>query len=1045
MGGEVSITEKFLLEAGGWKEMKAARLLHGGEHVIDASYEAGFMEGVVQDRGKAYRAKLKVGSLMDMENLCSCPAARRDGIICAHVLAVGLEIIQSHERKNVTEAVVEEVASADGGGGAEATSGRIDEGGDSGWPAVVESYREGAVPGCCHVILPLNFEGAWDKGRLTVGVEVEMEGDRRLLSAVPIGTTLFLEGPDANLMDFLRSISPDDVPGTMMLGREDFLRLLDALAGHERVAFGKKNRAVISIAPYRPALDVKGSLLKVSWPGSVVPLVGKAGAWAMSEGVFEPVAPGLPEALGAIFAEGYRLEPASGPVVLEMLAGAFEVGAACLEGLPEVVAPEVELMLEGSLNCLEMRVVFDYGFCRRAADGQAPGSEAQWEEGELEDGRRVVTDPAFERATIDALRVHGIDWSRKLKAYVIREADAILQFHAHGMARLDPRWKVTTGERFEHAAKQVVAVNPSLAFEPGGSDWFAVSMEFESAAGDTISRQDVHHLLLKGQNHQKTAGGEIAVIDAELIEDLQETIADCDPRQSQPGTFSVGRRFAAYLGEATRGREVMLSGAKPWEARAKDGAQRRREGELGELKEILRPYQREGVDWMLALDERGMGGILADDMGLGKTLQALAFLKVVGGRALVVCPSSLVHNWMNEAARFVPGLKAVAIDGPGRKETFRTEGADADILVTSYALLRRDEALYRGLEFDVMILDEAQHIKNPEAKVTKAAGRIAAGRRVALTGTPIENSVRDIWSVMNFVMPGYLGKRMDFAERFEKPITSGGGEAQALQTRLSRRLQPVVLRRLKSDVARDLPEKIEQTIYCDLSPAQRDVYGTILHESRKTILDAEGARKRMVALTALLRLRQVCCDLRLLDLPGRDLTNEMSAKLAAMEELIEEAIEGGHRVLIFSQFVQMLQVLVPMLHEKGHDYCYLDGQTKKRGEVVARFQEDESIPVFLISLKAGGVGLNLTGADTVIHVDPWWNPAVEAQATDRAHRIGQERVVTSYKLIARDTVEEKILTLQEKKAATMRAVLADGGLDAGRAGLDEEEILSLFE
>jgi SNF2 family DNA or RNA helicase len=227
-----------------------------------------------------------------------------------------------------------------------------------------------------------------------------------------------------------------------------------------------------------------------------------------------------------------------------------------------------------------------------------------------------------------------------------------------------------------------------------------------------------------------------------------------------------------------------------------------------------------------------------------------------------------------------------------------------------------------------------------------------------------------------------------------------------------------------------------------LNATQRDVYGAILRESRATIHDAEGGRKRMLALTALLRLRQACCDLRLLDLPGVEAT-EASAKLAAVEELLEEAIEGGHRVLIFSQFVQMLQVLVPMLHEKGVEYCYLDGRTKNRGEVVARFQGDASIPVFLISLKAGGVGLNLTGADTVIHVDPWWNPAVEAQATDRAHRIGQERVVTSYKLIARGTVEEKILALQERKAEMMRSVLSgDGG---GAAGLDEEEIFGLFE
>ncbi|MEM8952688.1 MAG: DEAD/DEAH box helicase [Verrucomicrobiota bacterium] len=1040
------MNEKFLLEAGGWKEMKAARLLHGGEWVTDARYEGGLLEGIVQDRGKSFRAKLKIGSLMDMENLCSCPSARREGIICAHVLAVGLEVLQPHEGKAAAE-------DSAGGKPTKALSRaesledeRAEPLGASGWPTVVESYREGVSAASCHVILPLNIEGAWERGRLTVGVEVELEGNRMLLGAVPVGRTLFMDAVDANLVEVLRSLSPNEAPGMMTLGRGSFLRLLDALAGHERVGFGKRHRAVVSTSPYRPALEVDGLRAQVRWSAHVVPLVEEFDSWALADEVLWPVAPGLPDRMRSILSSGYRLDPASAATVLEMLAGAFEVGTACFDGLPETTEPKVEVMLEGSLNCLELRVVFDYGFCRRTAGEEHLVSGVDMEVVEQGSGGKAVTNPAFELATIDELRGCGMEWSRKLKAYVIRDVDRILQFHAHGRSRLDSSWKVTTGERFEHAAKQVVAVNPSLAFAAGGADWFAVSMEFESAEGDILSRQDVHQLLLKGQSHQKATGGRVAVIDAELIDDLQETISDCDPRQSQPGTFTVGRQFAAYLEEATRDREVRVSGVKPWILEEKSGKGGNLPKALGELSKILRPYQREGVEWMWSLHASGMGGILADDMGLGKTLQALAFLKLVGGRALVVCPSSLVHNWMSEAARFVPELEAVSVEGAGRKELLKRRGAESDILITSYALLRRDEALYRGMEFEVMILDEAQQIKNPEAKVTQAAGRIVAKRRFALTGTPIENSVRDIWSVMQFVMPGYLGRRADFNERFEKPIRSGSGEAEALQARLARRLRPVVMRRLKSDVAGDLPEKIEQTIYCDLSPAQREVYGTILSESRKTIVEAKEGRKRMVALTALLRLRQVCCDLRLLDLPGKEACEERSAKLAVVEELVDEVVDGGHRVLIFSQFVQMLQVLVPMLHEKGHGYCYLDGQTSGRGDVVARFQRDESIPVFLISLKAGGVGLNLTGADTVIHVDPWWNPAVEAQATDRAHRIGQERVVNSYKLIARDTVEEKILALQVKKAKTMRSVLVEDDRAGGAAAsLNEEELLGLFK
>ena len=334
-----------------------------------------------------------------------------------------------------------------------------------------------------------------------------------------------------------------------------------------------------------------------------------------------------------------------------------------------------------------------------------------------------------------------------------------------------------------------------------------------------------------------------------------------------------------------------------------------------------------------------------------------------------------------------------------------------------------------------MILDEAQVIKNPEAQVSKAAFLLSGQYRFALTGTPVENSVKDLWSIMNFVQPGYLGKRSDFGERYEKPLSKA--DDPALRARLSRRLRPLLLRRMKREVANELPEKIEQVRSVELGKRQREVYEGILRESRQRVSDAEGGAKRMIALTALLRLRQACCDLRLTGLKEE----KAGAKVTLLAELLEEAIAGGHRILVFSQFVKLLQGLVPVLAERNWKFSYLDGSTKNRGEVVRRFQEDESIPIFLISLKAGGVGLNLTGADTVIHVDPWWNPAVESQATDRAYRIGQEKVVTSYKLIARGTVEEKILALQEKKRTLMES-LVEG--EAG-AGISENEVLEILE
>jgi len=429
-------------------------------------------------------------------------------------------------------------------------------------------------------------------------------------------------------------------------------------------------------------------------------------------------------------------------------------------------------------------------------------------------------------------------------------------------------------------------------------------------------------------------------------------------------------------------------------------------------------------------------------------LQTLAFLQSVRQAqprrppVLIVCPTSLVFNWVAEAKKFTPALKVLALHGPDRHRHF-AEIAGSDVIVTSYALIRRDAERYRGIEFDLMVLDEAQHIKNRQTQNAQAVKAIRAQQRLVLTGTPMENSVLDLWSIFDFLMPGYLGTAKDFRERYELPIAKE--KDSGAQARLSRRLRPFMLRRLKKEVAADLPAKLELVSFCELTDDQRGVYQQVIEASRKEVLAAVGesglAKSRMLVLTALLRLRQTCCDLRLLKPEGVDPATA-SGKLDLFSELLEEVIDGGHRVLVFSQFVGMLGLLKDRLTAEGIAYCYLDGSTTNRGAVVERFQKDTAIPVFLISLKAGGVGLNLTGADTVIHFDPWWNPAVEDQATDRAHRIGQTRVVTSYKLITRDTVEEKILTLQNRKRDIIQATI--GGEAEFAESLNWEEIQELL-
>jgi SNF2 family DNA or RNA helicase len=374
-------------------------------------------------------------------------------------------------------------------------------------------------------------------------------------------------------------------------------------------------------------------------------------------------------------------------------------------------------------------------------------------------------------------------------------------------------------------------------------------------------------------------------------------------------------------------------------------------------------------------------------------LAHLRAVKQSGGASavpsLVVCPSSLVFNWEAEARKFTPSLRVLALHGAERHSLF-AEIPSHDLIITSYTLLRRDAEHYRGLEFDTAVLDEAQHIKNRQTQNAQAVKAVRAHHKLVLTGTPMENSVLDLWSIFDFLRPGYLGAADDFRARYEIPIMRDrNAEAQA---RLARRLRPFVLRRRKREVAADLPEKIEQVSFCELNPEQRAVYQQVLDAGRREVMDSVNTRglagSRMVVLTALLRLRQICCDLRLLKTGG---AAAVSGKVELFNELLEEALDGGHRALVFSQFTSMLALLKEELSERNIRFCYLDGSTTDRASVVNQFQSDAGVPVFLISLKAGGVGLNLTGADTVIHFDPWWNPAVEAQVqVDHARDGGGE-------------------------------------------------------
>ena len=466
-----------------------------------------------------------------------------------------------------------------------------------------------------------------------------------------------------------------------------------------------------------------------------------------------------------------------------------------------------------------------------------------------------------------------------------------------------------------------------------------------------------------------------------------------------------------------------------------------------EVAGVLRDYQRTGFRWMRTLSEFGMGGILADDMGLGKTLQTLAYLLSIrlpdDPPALVVAPSSLLFNWQEEAHRFAPSLRTLVVSGPPRqRQELMQEIARTDLVITSYPLIRRDIDVYAEIPFSVCFLDEAQHIKNASSVNARAVKQIRAPRRFALTGTPIENSLDELWSIFDFVMPGYLHSYSRFQVLYEKPI-SVDGNAEAL-ARLSSLIAPFLLRRLKKDVLKELPPKFDSRMSTEMTDDQKKIYVAQLTLAKREVaeeLAMNGAeRGRIRILSILTRLRQICCH------PASfmpEYTGD-SGKMQLLAEIVEDALESGHRLLVFSQFTSILAIIRTWADAQGIPYAYLDGSTPvgERSDLVRRFNAGAG-SIFLISLKAGGTGLNLTGADMVVHFDPWWNPAVEDQATDRAYRIGQKQSVQVIKLISKGTIEEKVIEMQQRKKGLIDAILRPGETFLSR--LTEDEILDLFE
>lgn len=592
-------------------------------------------------------------------------------------------------------------------------------------------------------------------------------------------------------------------------------------------------------------------------------------------------------------------------------------------------------------------------------------------------------------------------------------------------------------------------LKPKLIVKGSGIDWLAVSAEWE-AEGMKLSKVDLERLAAATGRFVKLPNSGWVELDTGAVQSAHEAMADLGVEGLVAVPQRVGLEHAAHLDDDELGRFGDSALAKELRERLKDFKGVPAAAMPENVNAEMRPYQKDGFDFLVHLTQIKLGGILADDMGLGKTLQTLTWLAWLKQRhrkdpkpSLVICPASVLHNWRREAERFTPGLKVLVLESGAARHNLRAKIPQHDIIVTNYALLRRDLEELQKFAFRAVILDEAQFIKNPGAQVTQSVKQLKSECRLALTGTPLENRLLDLWSIVDFVQPGYLGTQEQFLETYEprgENPESAASVQRIARRRLSAKLRPLLLRRLKKHVAKDLPDRIEQRRDCPLGEEQRKLYLAELRRSRDQIMQAvaeQGLNKsKMHVLAALTRLRQVCCHPQLV---GNDTA---SGKTETLFELLEPLVAEGQKVLVFSQFVQMLHLLEKECRARQINTHTLTGQTKDRQAVVNAFQADAGPGVFLLSLRAAGTGLNLTNASYVVLYDPWWNPAVEAQAIDRSHRIGQTQTVNAYRLIAPGTVEEKIWELQQSKAQTIADVLGEEGFARSLSKADLEYLFA---
>ena len=627
--------------------------------------------------------------------------------------------------------------------------------------------------------------------------------------------------------------------------------------------------------------------------------------------------------------------------------------------------------------------------------------------------------------------------------YKIDNIQHIGNFLNATLPELDESWKVYYSPKFRSRALFTPTVNLEAQTVEENRQWVDLELKFSVDSGQTTHWQELLSSINNDEDYIQLKDGSIAKID----DSIKKILSHLPEHQvSDDGHLRFSRYMSIFM-KNLLGNKLSAAEWTQLEDTIINAPDKTPKYLSSSLKETLREYQKDGIAWIQAMHKVGFNCILADEMGLGKTIQTLSFLSAakkqgqIKDKALIVCPKSLIENWASESQKFTPELKVMVIHG-NEREGFFEQINNYDLIITSYSLLRRDVEYYKSHNFDFMVLDEAQNIKNHRSQTAKACRSINAYFKLILSGTPVENSINDIWALFDFLLPGLLGNQRQFKQKF---LPSDDKLKLEKQTDLAGKIKPFILRRLKESLLEQLPPKQEQIIYCELNDDQKALYAAVHGQAREFLDKNKGGlkKKHFDVLAVIMKLRQICCFPQLLpELREQAQEAPSSAKMELLREIILESIDSNHRMLLFSQFTSALAIIRTWLENQGIPYEYLDGSTQNRLDRVNKFNESDT-PIFLLSLKAGGTGLNLTGADTVIHFDQWWNPMVEDQATDRVHRIGQTKSVTSIKLVARNTIEEKILSLQDKKRQIFQS-LFDGAPEK-LGDLSEEDLEFLLE